>query len=1056
MTDEVYAELEGGSLTQLLHELKEKGLIDVGVNIDGRTVRETYKKICDAGLIEYHEDEVVGRFYWFPTEAGLARGIVRVNAPARDRSCFSGRGIQPVLEALDSAGMLTVPLKHDAEPVEQAQTTAAASAPRPGDPYPDRTPQEIDTEDKDAWCRKGEELERDFIAHVVPRIGRDVRINPEKATNPYAIDLHDYDNDRPADLKSFMTPFFTCARYTQDEAGRPLARRLDPRLTITFDAKDYRRYCELYPECDIYLYVHWEQLAYRDVKIEPLEGVWVVRFADMRAKIEERALVHHNYLRRKGDPRNANDCYLFDLRDPIFTKLLGCTPGAEGAKREDAPAGVAEGESVRVEEPAQADAPSPERDAAARQATALLRETYGEGAGFRAGQLEAIVDAATGKRVLVVQKTGWGKSLVYFMATKILRAQGAGPTLTISPLLALMENQIESAKRLKLNVATINSSNRDDWEEIFSHLGSYDALIVSPERLSNAGFMQQLASVRNIKLFVVDEAHCISDWGHDFRPDYQRVSRFLQNLPEDAAILGTTATANDRVIKDIRAQLGHNLSVVRGDLIREELAIQVNPEQTREERLAWLAQTLGVGGGLVQGQGLIYCLTQRDCEHVAEYLQQHGVSARAYHSGLDPEVAGRALADFETGSVRVLCCTIKLGMGYDKADIRFVINFQLPENLISYYQQIGRAGRDGKRAYAVLLHGPEDEGILKSFIDSAFAEPDLLEKIIDRCSSGATQREVMASVNATAGKVKEALKYLQVHGYLYQEKRKNQRGSMMTMFCVNEGASFDAQAERERQAELCSTRQDELASFREFLRTDGCLMKYIADELDAPDAKDHCGICANCAGEPLFPVEVDKVLVDEAISFEKNRHGFVKPRKQWPDGTRIALEEQCGRGWILSDNYYSLLGQLAATGKYRDGRFSDELLLESARYLRSAAAGTGIDAVAAVPSLRRPTLVPDFAERLAHALKVPFVDGAVRKVAEGVAQKTLNSSALQVKNIRDTIEVAKPGRIAGKTVLLVDDMIDSGWTFAVIASELVRAGAKAVYPYALVKTGKGD
>ncbi|WP_291289055.1 RecQ family ATP-dependent DNA helicase [Enorma sp.] len=1052
MADAVYTDLEGGSLSALITQLKEKGLISSDASIDA-IARKFFQKFRDAGLLEYQTFERTGRRCTVPTEAGIARGIERHDTSLYAYPWFSGAGIQLVLEALDSAGMLTVPLKRDDKPGEQAQT--AVPTPRPGDPYPDRTPQEIDTEDKDAWCRKGEELERDFVARIVPLTGRDVRINPEKATNPYAIDLHDYDNDRPADLKSFMTPFFTCARYTQDEAGRPLARRLDPRLTITFDAKDYRRYCELYPECDIYLYVHWEQLAYRDVEIEPLEGVWVARFADMRAKIEERALVHHYYLRRQGDPHNANDCYLFDLRDPIFTKLIERAPGAEEPAVACAPVASAEEDCARVEEPTQ-DVPSPERDAAARQATALLRDAYGEGAEFRAGQLEAIVDAATGERVLVVQKTGWGKSLVYFMATKILRAQGAGPTLIISPLLALMENQIESAKRLGLNVATINSGNKDDWEEIFSHLGSHDALIVSPERLSNDGFMKQLAGVRGIKLFVVDEAHCISDWGHDFRPDYQRVSRFLQNLPEDAAILGTTATANNRVIKDIRSQLGHNLSVVRGDLIREELAIQVNPEQTREERLAWLAQTLGVGGGLVQGQGLIYCLTQRDCEHVAEYLQQHGVSARAYHSGLDQEVSDRALADYEAGDVRVLCCTIKLGMGYDKADIRFVINFQLPENLISYYQQIGRAGRDGKRAYAVLLHGPEDEGILKSFIDSAFAEPDLLEKIIDRCSSGATQREVMASVNATAGKVKEALKYLQVHGYLYQEKRKNQRGSMVTMFCVNEGASFDAQAERERQAELCATRQDELASFREFLRTDGCLMKYIADELDAPDAKDHCGICANCTGEPLFPVEVDKVLVDEAISFEKNRHGFVKPRKQWPDGTRIALEEQCGRGWILSDNYFSLLGQLAATGKYRDGRFSDELLMESARYLRSATAGVGIDAVVAVPSLRRPTLVPDFAERLAHALKVPFVDGAVRKIAEGVAQKTLNSSALQVKNIHDTIEVAKPGRIAGKTVLLVDDMVDSGWTFAVIASELVRAGAKAVYPYALVKTGKGD
>ena len=233
-------------------------------------------------------------------------------------------------------------------------------------------------------------------------------------------------------------------------------------------------------------------------------------------------------------------------------------------------------------------------------------------------------------------------------------------------------------------------------------------------------------------------------------------------------------------------------------------------------------------------------------------------------------------------------------------------------------------------------------------------------------------------------------------------------------------------------------------------------MKYIADELDAPDAKEHCGICANCTGEPLFPVEVDEVLVDEAISFEKNRHGFVKPRKQWPDGTRIAPEEQCGRGWILSDDYFSLLGQLAATGEHRDGRFSDELLMESARYLRSATAGVGIDAVVAVPSLRRPALRAGF-RRAAGACAQGSVHRRRRAQDRGGrrAKDASTAPALQAKNIRDTIEVAKPGRVAGKTVLLVDDMVDSGWTFAVIASELVRAGAKAVYPYALVKTGKG-
>ncbi|OTO14295.1 RecQ family ATP-dependent DNA helicase [Enterococcus sp. 3H8_DIV0648] len=363
------------------------------------------------------------------------------------------------------------------------------------------------------------------------------------------------------------------------------------------------------------------------------------------------------------------------------------------------------------------------------KAISILKEAYGPRAEFREGQLEAIISVVQKKKTLVVQKTGWGKSVVYFIASKILRQNGAGPTVIVSPLLALMTNQIDAATKLGIRAMTINSNNQDEWEELYADIENYDAIIISPERLANERFMERFSNIGGIQLFVVDEAHSISDWGHDFRPDYQRIVKLLDNFPADIAILGTTATANDRVIKDIKSQLGEDLNVVRGDLMRENLAIQINPRQTREERLAWLAQSLQFDENLKTGQGIIYCLTQRDCETVAEFLKKSSISAEAYHAGLgkdefEVDIAQKRMEAFDKGDLRILVATVKLGMGYDKPDIRFVIHYQLPKNIISYYQQIGRAGRDGQSAYAIMFHGYEDEEILDSFIEGAQASPE--------------------------------------------------------------------------------------------------------------------------------------------------------------------------------------------------------------------------------------------------------------------------------------------------------------------------------------------
>lgn len=685
------------------------------------------------------------------------------------------------------------------------------------------------------------------------------------------------------------------------------------------------------------------------------------------------------------------------------------------------------------------------------RAQEILEQAYGADARFHPGQLEAIDFVLSGRNSLVVEKTGWGKSLVYFIATKILREGGAGPTLIISPLLALMENQIVSAQIIGVKAVTINSDNKDEWDDIYRNLANTDALIISPERLSNEGFMDRLAEVRGIRLVVVDEAHSISDWGHDFRPDYQRVSKLIDGLPGSVTVLGTTATANDRVIADIREQMGNDLEVVRGDLIRENLAIQVNPPQTREQRLAWLAEMLIGNEILSNGQGIIYCLTHSNCNAVADFLSARGISVLPYYSGMGVDDEGNSiekknLASFANGETRVLAATVKLGMGYDKSDIRFVIHFQLPQNLIAYYQQIGRAGRDGKPAYAFLLHGDEDEEILSYFIQTAQASPSLLADIINMAQNGVRRGDLMLSLNVKQSKLDEALKYLQVHDYLYRDK---------TVYRANITKPFDAVAERKKQEGLTGTRISEHEDLLKYLDSSDCFMKRVAIELDAPDARETCGVCSNCLGHFIVPVIAKQHAIAEATKYLGNRHGAIAPRKRWSASGNIKAEHQMQPGWALCADYYSTAGQKIRDGKYIANRFPLELVDASERYLKDKIAQEGIDCIVPIPSLRRPRLVPDFAAALAGRFGVPYIE-AVRKTREAAEQKTLLNSAQQEDNIRNSIDVVNPREITGKTILLVDDMVDSRWTFTVAASKLLEAGAAKVYPFALVKTGNGD
>lgn len=683
-------------------------------------------------------------------------------------------------------------------------------------------------------------------------------------------------------------------------------------------------------------------------------------------------------------------------------------------------------------------------------ANRILKDAYGEDAKFRDGQLEAIVAVVSKRKTLVVQKTGWGKSVVYFVATKILRDSGAGPTIIVSPLLALMNNQIDSAEVLGINAITINSDNRSEWTDIYTRLNSYDVIIVSPERLSDESFMEHINELDRLELFVVDEAHSISDWGHDFRPDYQRIVKLLSHLPSSMAILGTTATANNRVIEDIRTQLGSELVVSRGDLMRDNLAIQVNPKQTREERLAWITQALSFDERLINEQGIIYCLTQRDCETVANFLKVFKLSVESYHSGLGFDEDGVNIAEsrlerFHRGETKVLVSTIKLGMGYDKSNIRFIMHYQLPENLISYYQQIGRAGRDGVLSYVFLLHGYEDEEILNYFIEGAQSKPELLSNIIEVCQNGARQNEMLSQFNISYSKLSEALKYLQVHEYLIKDK---------AVYTTNPNKVFNAEAELVKQKTLNDIRFNELNKLKDYLQTESCFMHYIANELDAPDNKDKCGICVNCLKTPLISFNVNVNNLNLAERYFKNNHGVITARKQYPNRTKIKDEHRMETGFILANDYYSNTGKQVNEGKHVSMHFSNALVEKSIDYLQPKVLDSKIDLIVPISSLRYPNLVSDFARRLALGLNVDYADALI-KTKPSMKQNTCMNSAMQYANVVDTFEVIEE-LVKDKVVLLVDDMVDSKWTMTVVSIELLKANVKAVYPFALVKIGGGD
>ena len=669
----------------------------------------------------------------------------------------------------------------------------------------------------------------------------------------------------------------------------------------------------------------------------------------------------------------------------------------------------------------------------------LKRGTGRQDTRFRDGQEEAIRHLVEGRRrQLLVQKTGWGKSFVYFIATRLLREAGLGPTLLVSPLLALMRNQIAAAERMGVHAETINSDNQDEWNRVeeATRVGTVDILLISPERLANERFREQvLADVAGrIALLVIDEAHCISDWGHDFRPHYRLIERIVRDLPPNLRLLATTATANARVMADLEAILGPDLEVLRGDLNRPSLSLQTIRMPGQAERLAWLAERLPA----LPGSGIVYTLTVRDAGLVAEWLLSRGVEVAAYtgETGPNRQALEQALLD---NRVKALVATTALGMGFDKPDLAFVIHYQTPGSVVAYYQQVGRAGRALEAARGVLLSGGEDTEITSYFIRSAFPTREEAGQVLaalEASDEGLTQRQMETAVNVSASRIQKTLQLLSLESPAPIVRQ----GPSWQLTAASLSDAFWERAER-----LTALRRDEQADMQEYVRLSSGHMAFLIRALDG-DPRD-------IPPSPLPPLSdtCSPEIVAEAVAFLRGSSLPVEPRRQWPPGKRIDPEYRAQPGRVLCVWNDAGWGQSVSRGKLQDGRFSNELVSACAALVREWRPDPPPAWVAAVPSLRHPRLVPDFARRLADALDLPFSE-VLRKTGDRPEQKTMENSDRQARNVVRSLAVAEDAILTGP-VLLVDDVVDSRWTFTVAAWELRRRGSGPVWPLALANAG---
>jgi ATP-dependent DNA helicase RecQ len=700
------------------------------------------------------------------------------------------------------------------------------------------------------------------------------------------------------------------------------------------------------------------------------------------------------------------------------------------------------------------------------EAETCLRALAGQHARLRGDQWTAIrALVAERRRALVVQRTGWGKSAVYFIATALLRARGAGPTVIVSPLLALMRNQVAAAEGAGIRARTINSANTAEWEALYAEVaaGQADVLLVSPERLNNPSFRDQVLPglSRSAGLVVVDEAHCISDWGHDFRPDYRRLRTLLDALPAGIPVLATTATANARVTRDVAEQLGAGgqgeTLVLRGPLDRESLRLAVVTLPTAHQRLGWLAARLGE----LRGSGIVYALTVATAQETAAFLGDQGLPVTAYTGRDAPEERTRAEEDLLANRVKALVATSALGMGFDKPDLGFVVHLGAPQSPVAYYQQIGRAGRalsaeQGDSAEVILLPGREDRDIWAYFASLAFPPERQVRAalaVLAEAGRPLSTSVLETHVDLSRGRLESMLKVLDVDGAV----RRVGGGWTAT------GRSWHYDGERYER--VAAERAREQQAMLAYQATEGCRMEYLRRQLDDPAAAP-CGRCDNCTGQR------DQLAVPEASAAAARerllRPGVtIEPRRMWPTGMKalgvdvagkipeeLAAEPGRALGRLTDIGWGGQLRTLLAEGA-PDEPVTEPVVAAVVKVLAAWGWAQRPAGVLTLPSRARPLLITSLGRQLASVGRLPYL-GALAYTGEDGPGPRRHNSAQRLSSLWHALEIPNEVREAvdglGGPVLVVDDRVETGWTMTVAVRLLRQAGAPAALPLALAMT----
>lgn len=692
------------------------------------------------------------------------------------------------------------------------------------------------------------------------------------------------------------------------------------------------------------------------------------------------------------------------------------------------------------------------------QAIYYLRKSLdNQTANFRKGQYEAIEAVFMNKRSLVVQKTGWGKSLVYFISTKINRDIKKGISIVISPLLVLIDNQIDAAKKVDLKCSALYSGNKNDHELIIQDMkqNNIDIVFTTPESLFTI-LKPHLKDI-NLGMIIIDEAHCISDWGHDFRMSYRKIVDILNELRDkDFPVLATTATANNRVIEDLKQQIGPNLYISRGDLFRDNLYIQLIDFDSRVKRYAWILQHINE----LPGTGIIYCLTTRDCDNLANFLKKNKILAESYHSDLEYEICEKNISSFLNNKIKVLVSTIKLGMGYDKPDVSFIIHYQVPKNIVSYYQQIGRAARGIECGYCIMLKGGNDFNILEYFVNHSFPKKEVMEEVL-KCfddlpweKNSLSAQAICKKLNRSSSDINKALKFLTFDKVLSQERQSYSLTGKKFIY------------KKDYYKEIQDIRFEEINQMKRLFETNECINKKILNALDDSINK-NCNKCQNCLGKNIISTRVDeKYLKIAEENFDnsyieiiaRDKYKVKKPgtgQYEYPNGyfgfkgnyiPAEYEEKEVSNGFALSKYGDEGIGSIIGECKYNNRPYPEEVYVKAEKILKKFIEVYQINLITFIPSLNN-KLMDEFAEKLAERVKIKFVS-CFDKI-KNTSQKNMENYIWQKNNAKENYKIKNSENIKGRNILLIDDMVDSCYTLTYQAIKLLACGANCVVPMAL-------